>query len=176
MICYQKLLVNSFLNSNQPYPLTIYFQIETNLLPNDLQQSIELYLENKTENRDINYALGSNSTISELEQKITTDDDTTNGSEISSVNTDGSTQDSLTEDHYVETDNYFDYINSEYPRDGVTFDLGVYQMGLESKMDMTRTNPELVYNNRLTNSFPERSILPTPSQLIFSDFFKCWQS
>jgi hypothetical protein len=76
------------------------------------------------------------------------------------------------ERHYGQDDNYYDYLKSELPRDGIAWDEEVHDLCIQAKEDVTMSEDEPLLNNRLTNSFPNRDQLPTVKQLLASDFFQ----
>lgn len=84
--------------------------------------------------------------------------------------------DTYYERHYTDGDNYYDYLKSGLPRDGITWDPEVHALGIQARQDMTMTEMECTLDNRLTNTFPDREMLPTVDDLLESDFFQIYRT
>ncbi|RYE20198.1 MAG: hypothetical protein EOP45_11445 [Sphingobacteriaceae bacterium] len=79
------------------------------------------------------------------------------------------------ENFYGKGDNYYDYLKSELPRNGITWDEEVHELCIQAKQDVTMTEPSGTYDNRLTNTFEKRDSLPTVEQLLQSEFFSIYR-
>ena len=171
-----------------------------NVLPPSLQSEIDLYTEKcrlklkedkaeldsseseyeQSEN-DSNSSV-SDSDVSDSDVSVVSDSGISMDTEDSEYSEDWSDEESSCasddepdEDHYGKGDGYYDYLHSEFPRDGITWDHTIHALGVESKQDMTKSISKFLKNNRLTNAYPDRESLPSPLDLLNSSFFDCWK-